>query len=113
LGIHTHSQFRTLPWIREIEPDPFGEIHPLTASEYGLKDNEWIYVKSPKGSIKIRARIKKTMQPGVLSICWGYGEPYAGDEDLTNLITSEEAREPITGATGNRSFLCNVEKVEG
>jgi anaerobic selenocysteine-containing dehydrogenase len=113
LGIHTHSQFRTLPWIREIEPDPFAEIHPRTAAEYGLEDDAWIYVKSPEGSIKVRARIRQTVRPGVIAIAWGYGEPYAGDEDLTNMITSDEAREPITGATGNRSFLCKVERVEG
>jgi len=44
----------------------------------------------------------------------GYGQPYAGDYDLPNLITSEKDRDPIAGGTGNRSFLalCRVRKME-
>ena len=113
LGIHTHTQFRTLPWIREIEPEPFGEIHPHTASERGIADGNWILVKSPQGAIRVRARVRFTVHPRVVMVTHGYGEPYAGNEDLPNLITSEKERDPIVGATGNRSFLCQVEKAEG
>jgi anaerobic selenocysteine-containing dehydrogenase len=113
LGIHTHTQFRTLPWIREIEPEPFGEIHPRTAFEAGIEDGEWMLVKSPKGSIKVRTRARFTVRPGVVLVTHGYGEPYAGNEDLPNAITSERERDPISGVTGNRSFLCRVEKAEG
>lgn len=37
---------------RHIEPDPFGEIHPRTASELGIEDGDWMIVRSPKGAIK-------------------------------------------------------------
>jgi anaerobic selenocysteine-containing dehydrogenase len=112
LGIHTHTQFRTLPWIREIEPEPFGEIHPRTASELGIENGDWMIVESPKGAIKVRARVRATVHPQVVMITHGYGEPYAGNEDLPNLITSEKERDPVAGATGNRSFLCAVRKAE-
>ncbi len=112
LGIHTHTQFRTLPWIREIEPDPFGEIHPRTASELGIEDGSWMIVESPKGAIRVRARVRATIHPRVVMVTHGYGEPYAGAEDLPNVITSEKERDPITGTTGIRSFLCAVRKAE-
>ena len=114
LGIHTHTQFRSLPWIREIEPEPFGEIHPQTAAEYGIEDGNWMVVESPKGAIQVRARVKSTLHPNVVMVTHGYGEPYAGDYDLPNLITSEKERDPIAGGTGNRSFLalCRVRKME-
>lgn len=112
LGIHTHTQFHTLPWIREIEPEPFGEIHPLTASELGIEDGDWMLVKSPKGSIRVRARVRFTVHPRVVMVTHGYGEPYAGNADLANLITSEKERDPVAGGTGNRSFLCKVKKAE-
>jgi anaerobic selenocysteine-containing dehydrogenase len=112
LGIHTHTQFRTLPWIREMEPDPFAEIHPRTALDLGIEDGQWMKVISPKGSLRVRARVRATVHPRVVMVTYGYGEPYAGGEDLTNLITSEKERDPIVGATGNRSFLCRVEAME-
>jgi len=114
LGIHTHAQFRTLPWIREIEPEPFGEIHPETAAEYGIQDGNWMVVESPTGAIQVRARVKSTLHPNVIMVTHGYGQPYAGDYDLPNLITSEKDRDPIAGGTGNRSFLalCRVRKTE-
>lgn len=112
LGIHTHTQFRTLPSIREIEPEPFAEIHPSAASEQGIKDGDWMLVESPDGSMRVRARVRFTVHPRVVLVTHGYGEPYAGSEDLPNLITSERERDPIAGATGNRSFLCRVKKEE-
>lgn len=112
LGIHTHTQFRTLPWIREIEPEPFGEIHPCTASKAGIEDGDWMLVESPEGGIRVRARVRFTVDPRVVIVTHGYGEPYAGNEDLANLITSGNERDPIAGVTGNRSFLCRVKKVE-
>lgn len=112
LGIHTHTQFRTLPWIREIEPEPFGEIHPETASRLGIKDGQWMKVISPKGEVRVRARLRATVHPKVVMITHGYGEPYAGQESLLNTITSEKERDPVVGATGNRSFLCRVARAE-
>ena len=70
-------------------------------------------VESPKGSIRVRARLRFTVHPRVVLVTHGYGEPYAGNEDLPNLITSEKERDPIAGSTGNRSFLCRVKKAEG
>jgi anaerobic selenocysteine-containing dehydrogenase len=112
LGIHTHTQFRTLPWIREIEPDPFGEIHPRTAAKLGIAEGDWMEVQSPKGKICVRARLTAAIPPRLIVVAHGYGEPYAGEADLPNTITSESERDPICGATGNRSFLCNVTKME-
>ena len=112
LGIHTHTQFRTLPWIQEIEPEPFAEIHPETAKEIGIINGDWVEVKSPQGSICVRARVTEAGRPKVIFVTHGYGEPYAGDEDFPNKITSETDRDPISGTTGNRSFLCTLIKRE-
>ena len=113
LGIHTHTQFRTLPWIREIEPDPFAEIHPRTAEELDIQDGDWILVESPTGTMKARARVRATLHPRVVMATHGYGEPYAGGGvGLPNLPTAEKERDPVTGTTGNRSFLCRVRKAE-
>jgi anaerobic selenocysteine-containing dehydrogenase len=69
-------------------------------------------VESPKGKIRVRARITAANHPRLVQVAHGYGEPYAGEDDLPNLITSEVERDPVSGATGNRSFLCKVTKMD-
>ncbi|MBN1316166.1 MAG: molybdopterin-dependent oxidoreductase [Anaerolineales bacterium] len=112
LGIHSHAQYRTLPWIREIEPDPFAEIHPTTAKSYSIRDGEWIEVASPNGSIRVRARVSAGVHPQMIIMPHGYGQAYTGKDQLDNLITSQSERDPASGATSNRVFLCRVKKVE-
>ena len=112
LGIHTHTQFRTLPRIKNIESDPFAEIHPQTASELKLKNREWIQIETPEGSTTARTRISLSVLPGTVFLTFGYGQPYAGKENLVNRLTSDRKRDPIAGVTSNRSFLCRVKKSE-
>lgn len=112
LGIHTHTQFRSMPSIRKLEPDPFGEIHPSTAAALGIEDGDWMVIETPKGAIRVRARITEAVHPKVIMGTFGYGEPYADKHDLTNTITDEENRDPICGTTNNRAFMCNVRKAQ-
>lgn len=112
LGIHTHTQFRTLPWIRELEPDPFVEIHPAKARELGIPEGAKVAIKSPWGVTFARARLTERVPPEVVMLTHGYGEPYVGDEWLlSNLITPHEgiAVDPVSGATSNRLVPCRLE----
>lgn len=111
LGIHTHTQYRTLPWINAIEPDPFVEIHPETARELGIVSGEVVGLETPEGMIRIKARVTETVAPGVVMATHGWGEPYAHGP-LSNDVTAERPRDVISGATGNRSFLCKIRKLE-
>lgn len=112
LGLHTHTQFRSLPWIKNKEPDPFGELHPDTASVFGIEDGQWMEVISPTGSFRVRARVCRRVHPQIVTVTHGYGEPYAGGGGLCNDITSHTDKDPIAGCTGNRSFLCTVKRAE-
>jgi anaerobic selenocysteine-containing dehydrogenase len=111
LGLHTHTQFRSLPWIRAKEPEPFAEINPETAVEAGIEDGDWMWMETPKGRTRLRARLTLAVHPRVVIATHGYGEPYAGCFDLANNITSHDERDPIAGPTGNRSFLCRISRV--
>lgn len=112
LGIHTHTQFRTLPWIRELEPDPFVEIHPAKARELWITDGAKVVITSPWGSTAARARLTRRVAPEVVMLTHGYGEPYTGtDWPLSNQVTPHEgvAADPISGATSNRLVPCRLE----
>jgi anaerobic selenocysteine-containing dehydrogenase len=110
LGLFTHTQYRTLPWLREIHRGAFVNIHPLKGEELGIRNGDEVYVESPRGRIKVATRITEEVDPRVAMVTWGWGQPYAGG-DRVNVLTDDEERCPISGSTGNRSFLCRVVKV--
>jgi len=109
----THTQFRTLSWLNEIDPEPFIEIHPEKAKELGINDGEYVIVESPRGSIMIKAKVTKVTLPGVVFITPGWGQPYSSRKGtILNLLTDDSNRCPISSATGVRSFLCRVRRVQ-
>jgi len=110
LGLYTHTQYRTLPWLREIHKGAFVNIHPLKCEELGVRNGDEVYVESPRGRIKVAARITEEVDPRVVMVTWGWGQPYACG-DRVNVLTDDEEGCPISGSTGNRSFLCRVVKV--
>ena len=88
------------------------EIHPLTAEKLGISDGEMVFVESPRGKIKVKAKLTQGVHLDTVYVPHGWGEPYAsGDPD--NDITPSFPCEPITGSTGNRAFLCRIIKDKG
>lgn len=109
LGIHTHTEFRTLPWIDEIEPDQFLEIHPLQAKKLGISDGDRVRVTSAWGELVALARFSEGVEENVVMLSYGYGQPYAGKEwRSSNDITPHVDPDPISGSTSNRRFPVRV-----
>jgi len=103
LGIHTHTEFHTLPWIAEIEPAPFLEIHPHKAESLGVKDSDRVWVESAAGRVPALARLSEAVDENVVMLAYGYGQAYAKSDwcssnDLTPYLDSD----PISGSTSNR-----------
>lgn len=113
LGIHTHTQFRTLPWISKIEPDPFLEIHPKQARGLGILNGDKVRVESPWGRVSAIARISEGLDQQVVMLAYGYGQPYTkGGWRSSNDLTPYELSDPISGATSNRRVPCRVVREE-
>ncbi len=111
LGLFTHTQYRTLPWLKEIYPEASVYINPLTAESLGIDDGDPVHVESLRGRNTVSAHVTGEVDPRVVQVTWGWGQPYASG-DRANTLTGDEDRCPISGATGNRSFLCRVVKAE-
>jgi anaerobic selenocysteine-containing dehydrogenase len=103
-GLFVHSQYRSLPWLKEIMPEGYVEIHPDTAGKLGVEDDEIVTVSSPRGSIDIRARVVESFAPGVVGLTHGWWDA------VTNVLTPDEYRDPICGATSNHCFLAKISK---
>ena len=108
-GAYIHTQFRNLPSLRKREPEALVRIHPHDAGERGIAEGNVTLVESPEGSIRIKATITHEVLRGVVIIDFGWGNP--GDSGANvNILTSDQERDPFTGATPNRRFICEVRR---
>jgi anaerobic selenocysteine-containing dehydrogenase len=121
-----HSEFRQIPYIREINPTPEVFINKDTAANYGIKHGDWIWVESPPtcgraplNKIMGRASFRFQVMPGVVSYSqhgWWRPEKAADDDMHGALEWNAEAllecdhRAPETGTAGLRSQLCTIYK---
>jgi len=115
-----HSANRNIPWLREIRPDPIVEIHPETAAHHGIKEGDWVWIKSPRGRAKERAKFNDGIDPRVVVAehGWWYpemkGPDHGWDISNINMLTdnSHESMDPVMGATNLRVLLCNLSPCE-
>jgi anaerobic selenocysteine-containing dehydrogenase len=104
---YLHSEFRNLPSLRRLVPEPLMEINPQTASSLGIADRDVVKVESLRGSIEMRAQLTENIHPKVVSIQHGWSEANV------NLLTDDEVRDPVSGFVSFKSLMCRVTKVGG
>lgn len=103
---YTHWQMRHIPELRKLAPDPVAEIHPDTASRYGIGDADMILVETKKGQIKVKVKTTEDIMPGVINVLHGWAE-----ELNENVLTDVEAQDPVTGYPELRALACRIRKV--
>lgn len=123
-GLRTPTYFHSagfmIPWLREIRPDPIAEIHPETAKKHGIEDGQWMYIESPRGRIKQRAKLYDGIDPRVITSEHGWWYPEIKDPghgweiSNANILTDNayETCDPNMGATNVRVCLCNISPCE-
>jgi len=102
----THGQHRNIGGLKEKCPEPFAEMNPKTAHQFGIEDGDWIIVESNRGQIKVKALVTGDMRTGVVSIPHGWPR-----EANVNLLTDVHCREPIMGYPQMKSQLCSIHKI--
>jgi anaerobic selenocysteine-containing dehydrogenase len=115
-----HSANRNLSWLREIRPDPLVEIHPETAKKHGIEDKQWVYIESPRGRIRQRAKLNDGIDPRVIVAEHGWwfpeqeGPEHGWDSSNVNILTDNDlaTHDPVMGATNLRVLLCNISPCE-
>jgi len=115
-----HSANRMIPWLREIRPDPIVEIHPETAQKRGIHDGQWVYIESPRGRIRQRAKLNDGIHPRVIVAEHGWWFPelrdpsHGWDIANVNILTdnSPENLDPVMASTNLRVLLCNISPCE-
>ena len=102
-------------WLNELQPEMFVELGEELAAERGIAHGGWATVRTPRGSIDVRAMVTRRLRPLLidgrvvhqigLPIHWGFaGECVgAGVNDLTSLVS-----EPNVSIHEAKAFACQV-----
>jgi len=75
------TQTRRIGGLVDICPDPYVEIHPTLAEQYGIQDKDWMKVESRRGSVVLQAKVVTTIRPDTVFIPYHW----AGKKSANNL----------------------------
>ena len=105
-----HTKLRNLPPVADYYPDPLVMVNPEDAAKRGIGQNDLVEVTSPRGRIELRAAITDDVDPGLVAIDFGWGNPTDGKAAL-NVLTSDDVWDPVSGGYPNRLFKCEIRKL--
>ncbi|GHT78994.1 hypothetical protein FACS1894104_2970 [Actinomycetota bacterium] len=116
-----HSAWTNIARQRVIEPWPYVEMNDEDAARLQISDGEWVYVQSPRGQIKVKARVSKATLKGVISLprqnykddCKELNLPgYDWDQANPNILIPTDGSDPGFGCTPMRGTLARISKAE-
>ncbi|MBN2032988.1 MAG: molybdopterin-dependent oxidoreductase [Deltaproteobacteria bacterium] len=102
---YLHWQYRYIPKLRKLAPEPLFEVHPQTALEWGIEDRETAEVRNANGKIRLKAHVTEKIRPDTIHIPQGWEEANA------NELSSGESPDPISGFPNLKSLRCRIEKI--
>jgi formate dehydrogenase major subunit/formate dehydrogenase alpha subunit len=78
---HTGTMTRRSRLLDREEPGPYVEIHPEDGKQLGIRNRQWVYVRTRRGEVKTMARLTEAVQRGVLFM------PFHFEEAPANRLT--------------------------
>jgi ferredoxin-nitrate reductase len=95
---HTMSKTGKVNKLKQHISESFLEIHPEDAYERDIEENALVEVCSPKGSVRVKARISKDIKKGVCFLPMHWGKILNNDmnraNNLTNNLVDPVSKEP-------------------
>jgi len=112
-----HSEGRGLRSLRKRRPDPIAEMHTDTAAAYGIRDGDWVEIRTPRGRIRQKAHVSDGIHPRVVNADhgWWFPEEPGPDHGVwksnANVLTSQEPPyDPAFGSYVLRGLPCVIAK---
>lgn len=97
-----HSELRDCPSLRLKNPHPRVEIHPQTATSFGITQNALVWVETARGRAQFCADVSTHIDPRVIEVKHGWP-----DKANANQLTSR-TQDPISGFPPFRVSLCKI-----
>ena len=85
---HTMSKTGKVNKLKQHTASAFIEIHPADAKQLFIKDNDIVDVTSPRGEIRLKAKVTPTIKRGVVFVPMHWGKILGKDLNRVNNITS-------------------------
>ncbi len=119
------EETRSNPWLAELQQENFIEISPKDANDRGVRDGEYVWVKSPTGAqIKVKAQVTERVGAGTTFIPFHFSGWWMGKDMLeyypegAHPIVRAEAvntattygYDAVTMMQETKTTLCQVEK---
>jgi len=118
-GARTYYDFRSqhhgIKSLGTNQPDPVVIINTQDAVARNISDNDWVQVKTLRGSVKFRAHVTDAIVAGSVDANMGGGGPLgpkSWQECNVNELTDLDHYDPISGFPIYKSLLCEIEKLE-
>lgn len=113
--VYMGSGYKHVASLRMMKAEPFMEMHPDSASRFGLADGDLAYIETNKGRIVQRLACNADLDPRVVITSFGWWFPerpdklFGWDEANINILTrSEPPYDPGIGTFEIRGIACRV-----
>ena len=100
------NQTRRTPFLFEMAPCPWVEIHEQTAQSLGIADSDWVTVRTRRGEMTAPALVVRSIRPDTIFIPYHYG-----DGQTANILTNP-VLEPMNKIPEYKVCAAAVRKAE-
>ncbi len=100
------NQTRRLGFLNSQAPEPWVEMHPRAAAQVGVQSGERVRIRTPRGTLELKALVVPTIRPDTLFVPYHYGHAQA-----VNQVTNA-AVEPTVKIPEYKVCAAAVERVE-
>jgi assimilatory nitrate reductase catalytic subunit len=101
------TQTRRIGGLVDLCPDPYVEIHPTLAQEYGIVNDQWMRVESRRGHVVLKAKVVTTIRPDTVFIPYHWPGKKAAN-NLTN-----RAYDPVSGIPEYKRSCVRIASASG
>ena len=119
------EETRSNPWLAELQQDNFVEINPAAANKRGIRNGEYVWVKSPTGAkIKVKALVTERVGPDTAFIPFHFSGWWQGKDMLDSypkgaapIVRGEAVNtattygyDSVTMMQETKTTICQIEK---
>jgi len=77
------EETRSNPWLAELQQEMFVEINPAAANDRGIRNGEWVWVKTPEGAqLKVHALVTERVDRGTVWLPFHFSGHWQGVDML-------------------------------